>query len=426
MRHFNVWPREFALPLTAASLLLLGLSACNKAGLPKGIAAAEKASCPQNLEAVASASFGLEADLAAKVKAGLSGALYLQQAAAKLEASVATACTNIAKDLGGNTAGLPANDGSGKASEQACALAAAEIGKVKAALKAEVSVQNQPPVCEASLDATASCAAECDATVEPGSVKAQCEGGKLKGSCEAECKGQCSIEGEVACKGQCSGSCSGSCDAGFSGKCGGTCTGSCDGKDVKGKCAGTCDGKCSAKAEGSCSGACKGQCEGSCTADVSGSCKGSCTGECSVEMKAPTCTGKVEPPKVSAECDAKCDAKATAELECKPPQVSVSIKGQADVEQVNKLRATLAANLPALLVAAQGGVSSMASDATASIRASIEGLQGVVSAKGAAALEAGACLTAALEAQASAAASISVSVKASASASASVSASGGS
>jgi hypothetical protein len=141
-------------------------------------------------------------------------------------------------------------------------------------------------------------------------------------------------------------------------------------------------------------------------------------------MKAPKCSGKVVPPKASAECDAKCDAKATADLDCKPPQVAVNLKGEADVDQLNKLRATLATNLPVLLASASGGVSSVATEASASIQATIEGLQGVVSAQGAGAMQAGACLASALKAQASASASISVSVKASASASGSVSSGG--
>ena len=38
-----------------------------------------------------------------------------------------------------------------------------------------------------TIDAMASCVAECDASVEPGSVEVQCEKGKLSGTCEAEC-----------------------------------------------------------------------------------------------------------------------------------------------------------------------------------------------------------------------------------------------
>jgi hypothetical protein len=395
---------------------------CQQGALPGGLAGAEKLACPQSLEAIANTSFGLEAALDAKIKAGLSGALYLQQAAAKVEATVATACANIASDLGADVSKLPSHDGTGSAADQACSLAAAEISKVKASYKASIAVESRPPVCEASLEASAHCAAECDASVDPGAVKATCEGGQLSGACEAECKGECTVEGNVECKGECSGSCTGECKAGFSGTCGGQCDGSCDGKQMKGKCKGTCDGSCSAKAEGSCTGKCEGKCEGACSADVSGKCGGECSGECSVEMKAPKCTGKVTPPEASVECKAKCDAKATAELECTPPQVSLNMKAEADVEQLNKLRATLSKNLPLLLASAKGGVSAFAEDATASIKSSLEGLQGVVSATGGAAVQAGACLAAALKTQASASASISVSVKASASASGSVSA----
>ncbi len=187
-RKRNAYP-DRSLVAACALAATRSLVAVNKEQCQLGSRGAEKMACPQSLDAVASASFGLEAALDAKVKAGLSGALYLQQAAAKIEASVAMACASIASDLGADISKLAPYDGTGKASEQACSLAASEISKVKASYKASIAVESRPPVCEASLEASAKCTAECDASVDPGSVKATCEGGELRGSCEAECKG---------------------------------------------------------------------------------------------------------------------------------------------------------------------------------------------------------------------------------------------
>jgi hypothetical protein len=394
----------------------------NVPGAPAGVPGAGNA-CPANIAdaaAIMSANFGLQGELEGKVKAALSAGANLQKISADVEGEVTTACTNLAKDLGvGDDALKPAQDGPGKKAEAACNAAVKAIGELKAKAGGKIVVEAKPPQCAASVNVMADCAAKCDATVKPGSVKAQCEGGKLEGKCEGKCEGECTVEAGGKCEGSCSASCTGECKADFSGKCDGTCKGKCDGKDSKAKCAGTCDGKCEGKATGNCSGECKGECSGSCTMKAKAECSGTCSGGCSVEFKEPKCSGEVKPPQMSAECKANCDAEVKGKLECTPGHVLVKAEGSADAAAAAKLKGALEKNLPALLKVSVG-MKSKISGIGANVRASLEGVKGLVTAGGTGALKAGACVGASLEAQAKASVSIDVSVKASASASGSV------
>jgi hypothetical protein len=225
------------------------------------------------------------------------------------------------------------------------------------------------------MHAYADCAGHCDATIKGGKVDVKCEGGELQGECTARCKGEC----EASVAASCSGECDGSCDADIKGTCSGKCDGKCDGKampaSANGQCSGTCEGKCS----GSVHAECKGKCGGSCKMSGGAECKGTCTGSCSVEMKAPRCTGKVEPPQVSADCKAKCDASLQAKAECTPPHVAVRVSGAADVAAATKLIEALDRDLGAILKVALGtgkGAERVSGDANLVIegaRASIEG-----------------------------------------------------
>src|SRR5215471_20340861 len=152
-------------------------------------------SCPKTEADVDKASWGLKADLEGKLKAGLSAAASMKELSAKIEGDVTTACTNLAKDLGASDADLaPKGDGPGKKAEAACDAAAKFVGEMKAKAHAKIEVKAKEPVCKASVDAMADCAAHCDAKIKPGQVDVKCEGGKLSGSCDAECKGSCSVE----------------------------------------------------------------------------------------------------------------------------------------------------------------------------------------------------------------------------------------
>lgn len=175
-----------------------------------------------------------------------------------------------------------------------------------------VEIDAVPPHCEVSVDAYASCAGSCDASFTPGSAEIQCEGGEISGRCSASCQG--------------------SCVADVSGSCSGTCEGSCN-------------GTCSAQGpNGSCNGTCNGQCNGRCAVRAQASCQGECRGGCSVAYTEPHCSGRVVPPRVSAECRASCDARLNASASCTPARVSLRITGNvsSDLEaRVTRLRAAV-------------------------------------------------------------------------------------
>lgn len=414
--HSHVIPRPVRMLLFAALPLIIdcGGSFPGVGGLPGG--------CPADINdaaAIMQANFGLEGEMEGKVKAALAAGANLKKVATSVEADVALACGNLAKDLGASDADLEPDDkGPGKRAEKACNLAAKLIGDFKAKVSGKISIDAEPPKCEASMEAAAQCAAECDVNVEPGSAEVQCEGGEISGKCSGECQGSCTVEAGAECSGSCTGSCSGSCTAGFTGQCGGKCDGKCDGKNVSGSCSGTCEGKCSAQAEGSCTGKCEGSCSAQCEIQGQAQCSGSCSGGCSVELEAPKCSGEIKPPEMSAECEANCDAKLNAELECQPAKLKVVIKGAADAEAASRLKLALQNNLPAILKVTMG-MTARLEELTASVKTTLEGVKAAVSGGGDAAMKVGACLAGSLKAQAQATASINVSVKASASASAS-------
>lgn len=367
--------------------------------------------CPADItspSAIMSANFGLKGDMEGKLKAALSASANLQQLATQIQGDVTTACNNLAKDLGGSA--------DAKDPKAACDAAVKVLNQVKAQAKGSLSVKVVPPKCSASMDAMADCAAHCDAKIKPGEAKVKCEGGEVSGSCSGKCSGTCTVKAGAQCSGTCGGSCSGKCDGNFSGKCSGTCKGKCDGKNSHGKCAGNCDGTCTGNASGSCSGKCEGKCDASCTMQGQADCKGSCSGGCSVKMKAPHCSGKVVPPKMSADCKANCNAKVSGKLECTPARVSVTISGAANAEAATKLKTAIQKDLPAILKVTLG-MKDRLKDAMASVETSVKGIGAVVQGAGAGALKVAGCISGAVSGAAKASASINVSVKASASAS---------
>jgi hypothetical protein len=402
--------------------LFLGSSCDTATTTPGGIAAAA-AGCPDtsSVSAVAkgdwSGTFGIDAKAGAKIKAGIEAALELKEFSAKLDADLKGACGGLAKDLGQG-----GDFGSGT---DACKAAMTALGEAKAKIGAgaKIKLDFEPPRCSASMDAYADCVGKCDVDVDPGKVDVKCEPGKLAGKCEAECKGSCDISGSAKCEGKCTGK----CDASFSGSCGGECKGKCDGKTQSGgECNGKCEGSCSAQASGSCGG----KCSGSCKMSGSAKCDGTCHGDCSVQMKAPKCEGKMEPPKASAECNARCDAKVTAEVECTPAQIVVGFDGKFDAAAAAKYKAALTKHLPGVLKIAVG-LKDQAIGVAGNVKVVIDGVQSTIKAMSDA--QAGARLAtcvaapfkAAFDAAASVQANVSVSVDVQASASGSASGSAG-
>jgi hypothetical protein len=392
-------------------------------GVPAGLPGAP-GSCPDmaNVDAVASfdwaKEFQLDVQASGKLKAGVTAAVNLKALAVEIDGDLKVACGGLAKDLTGK--------GDFATGEEACKAAIKAMGEAKAKLGAtlKVSLDVQPPQCAASIDAMAECSGKCDASVSGGKAEVTCEKGKLSGSCEAKCSGACELKAAATCEGKCEGSCS----AQFKGTCGGKCDGKCDGKESKGaECKGTCDGACDAMAKGEC----KGKCGGTCELKGAAKCDGTCSGDCSVAMKAPSCTGKMEPPKVSAECKASCDAKVSAKLECRPARVALRVDGAADKELGLKYKAAIEKNLPGILKVAIG-MKDRAEGVAGSVKGVVEGVQGSLTAatKGGPVVAAKltACVAApfkgAIDAAASVKASVNVSVDVKASASASGSASG--
>jgi len=224
---------------------------------------------------------------------------------------------------------------------------------VKAALEAKFSaalgpsglkVDFQPPRCEASIDIAVSAAAECDASVDPGSATVECQGGcEVEGGVMASCSGDATLSctgtaPNFACEGSCEGDCELEVAASCEGTCRGTCNGSCSVVDGSGNCAGECMGDCQGTCELKAGGSCSGSCTGSCTYEPAmGGCEANATAKCeagasgSVECDA-RCEGQVTPPSVKAECEATVEAKADASVECFPPSLEVKWQWSAEYE----------------------------------------------------------------------------------------------
>ncbi|CAN5796569.1 hypothetical protein BH09MYX1_BH09MYX1_50520 [soil metagenome] len=403
---------------------LLAIMNCGGAipgvGKLPGAAACPDMSSPGDISAFDWAgNYKVDGKVDAQLKAGVAAAVELQNLATSIDNDLKTACGSIVADLGGSN--------SFSTGEEACNAAAKAITDIKAKIgpKLKLTVDAAPPKCSVDVNAQADCAAKCDVSATPGSVKAECEPGKLQGECSAQCEGSCDVSGGA----KCDGNCSGKCDAQMTGSCGGTCDGKCDGKAFKGSCSGKCDGKCDAEIKGSCGGSCSGSCELKAKAE----CKGTCTGGCSVEMKAPKCTGKVTPPKVSADCNAHCSASVSAKAECTPAHVLVRIEGGPDLAMMGRLKTALEHGLPGILKVALA-MADRLKNVAESVKTVIEGAQAAVQAVASGAPQLGAQLTAcvgapfkgALDAAGSMKADVNVSVSVSASATASSGGGGGS
>jgi hypothetical protein len=135
---------------------------------------------------------------------------------------------------------------------------------------------------------------------------------------------------------------------------------------------------------------------------------------------------------MSAECGAQCNAKVSAKVQCTPASVSLVVKGAVDVDAANKLKASIEANLPAVLKVAIG-MKDNAIRAAGSVKDVVGGLQGSLKAMSSGGPKAAAKVTlcigapfkGAIDAAGKISANVDVSVNVQASASASGSASAG-
>lgn len=235
---------------------------------------------------------------------------------------------------------------------------------IAANVQGELTVDYQPPRCEASVnvavEAQAKCEvkAGCEVMVDPGEASVTCEG-TCSGSCSAGCSGDFSCEVQapsIACEGRCEGACTLEAAAECSGTCRGECNGTCSAQDSEGNCAGSCDGTCEGTCELAVAAECEGECTGKClvnqgSAQCTGevSCRGECTGECT-----GGCEGSFTPPSASADCDASADcqasakAEANASLECTPPQLNIDFTYSAAAEANLQAQAEFSARLTEL------------------------------------------------------------------------------
>lgn len=321
---------------------------------------------------------------AQKVETFVVTATAFTQAANELHTGLLNACRQIGHDLAIPDSELGAGD-SPEALRAACTRVSNQLRDDMAAIRASGGVRVElvtvPPRCEVSIDGYARCAGECDASYTPGSVQLECEGGELRGQCSAACTGRCAVD--------------------VSGSCDGVCEGTCAGSSTSG-------------------GACNGTCQGRCVARATGSCGGECRGGCSVAFREPTCTGHVQPPRVSADCRAACDARLNAQASCSPGRAELTITGNVAnnlQEKVTHVQAALRGGFSQIML-----LRSRLEQAATSGAAVVRSAQQLPNALGAVGAQVTACAGVAATGLVGAVASVNVSVQVSVQVSGSVSA----
>ncbi|MFO7564718.1 MAG: hypothetical protein R6X02_18890 [Enhygromyxa sp.] len=249
---------------------------------------------------------------------------------------LSTAASNIAGSLRSELDAIALSVGLEPGASGADIRAAIEAKLGEALDPGGLSITHKPPRCAASASVAVAAAAECDASIEPGSASVKCLGacqvnGGVTASCPADAVLTCTGRApELTCTGTCTGTCELELAAPCEGTCRGVCTGACSVRDAQDNCAGACEGDCQGSCElaagGSCSGSCTGTCtyqpgEAGCQADASARCEAAA--DASVQC-AGRCEGELEPPTVKPECEASVEAKANASLECAPPALELT------------------------------------------------------------------------------------------------------
>lgn len=310
------------------------------------------------------------------------------QSAQELDTSLKQACTRMATAM---NVSVPNPDDTRAVCQRVAAQVREDMTGLRGQAGLRVEIEVVPPRCQVSVDAYAQCAGQCDASYTPGSAEIQCEGGEISGTCGGECRG--------------------SCVADVSGTCNGTCEGACN-------------GTCSAQgANGACNGQCNGQCQGRCAVRAQANCTGECRGGCSVAYTEPRCSGRVVPPRVSAQCRASCDARLNAQASCTPARTTLRVTGNVSSD--------LQARATRLRAAVENGYASVLDVRAKVERVARTGEELVTNARrlpdavGGLAANAAICAGAAVSGAASAAASVNVSVQVSVEVSGSFSARGG-
>jgi len=230
--------------LVLVPFLLLGTSSC----VAPLFAGAGASGDRTQLQARCGAGFGASAS-ARKLESFMSASVSFMGAAQDLHGVLLDACQDIGRRLAVPEQQLVGPNGDPDV-RIACAAASAalraELQDLRVQAKLQVEVEATPPQCDIRVDAYASCAAQCDATVDPGKLEVQCEGGELVGQCSGVCQGDCNASGTwVSGQASCNGLCRGSCSVAFQEP---RCTGTMRPPSVEAQCAASCNAKLDAEA----------------------------------------------------------------------------------------------------------------------------------------------------------------------------------
>ncbi|MDB4975927.1 MAG: hypothetical protein JWN48_4268 [Myxococcaceae bacterium] len=230
--------------LALVPFLLLGSASC----VAPMFAGAGTTGDRTQLQAHCGGGFGASA-AARKLESFTTASVSFMGAAQDLHGVLLDACQDIGRRLG-----VPDQQLASPQSEAdvriACAAASAalraELQDLRVQASLEVAVEATPPQCDISVNAYASCAAQCDATVDPGKLEVQCEGGELVGTCGGTCEGDCRVGGSwVSGQAHCEGLCRGSCSVAFQEP---RCTGTMRPPRVEAECEAACNAKLDAEA----------------------------------------------------------------------------------------------------------------------------------------------------------------------------------
>jgi modification target Cys-rich repeat protein len=148
-----------------------------------------------------------------KIYAFLVASSELDSETKKLEATVRSACTEMAAALE-----IPAEGDTAALCDRVAAELEANL-EVSISQEQRLVTRTKPPVCETKIDFAAEVAAECEARVGA-DVAVRCEG-VCSGTCTGGCDGACTA---TAADGSCAGVCEGTCR----GRCSGGCRGHAD------------------------------------------------------------------------------------------------------------------------------------------------------------------------------------------------------
>ncbi|WP_394829632.1 hypothetical protein [Pendulispora albinea] len=346
-------PRSLARRSALVATVLAGtafLTTTSCISTTSGLGEGSSEGCPEFKSQTGTVDANVKVD--AKVRTFMQASVDLRAIADKVKVDVKGACIKVATDLGATDTWSTFGDRdeaiANKDKTGACDAARARIVAImesEAGKRANFALSISRGACHADFEAQVACEAKCNTQTkcDPGKVEERCQPGQLAVQCQEKCSAQSYCEGRV----DASANCEGKCEAECTGKCQGTCV------DENGKRTEN-DENCRGKCTGACSGKCTGSCKVEASAGIACGASVKCKGQCTSTYTDPVCETTFTPPKceIDQSCFAGCRATTAANTKCDPPQVKLvcDAQGSADVQ---KLVATINANLPTLVAAAE-------------------------------------------------------------------------